>query len=959
MSINGINFQTDSKYIYANGKKLLTSENFTELVTNTSVDNFVQNRFDQIIASTQTGSTGATGPAGRDGINGINGIQGPTGYVDESVLTNIQNDMVDLQNNIFYVNTNLSNKIDNNLFYMNVTKTDLSINRIDSSLNTIFSQKDVEINKILNIDQTIYADREKGTVVSGTPYGWGFSNPNNNGSKINWYYFNKQTSGKSIKVNQLSNMYCVIKQLDGSVENPFFILYTTPTGTGDAASWYRTKLFYGSNDLPENVDKSKQILLYTGTDDQSVNPEIPPSNRQQLQLNSSLCNPTTITNSIVSNSTDEINLISLQTSSQQVSYNKYNFICSEMGLKSSLYDEKNICVTSILETSLNTYKSVLDLSVNRIDSSLNELKSYVDTSLNNNYYVKSYIDTSYSQLIIDVSNRIYKAFDDASGLIVKLVDNAPTALNTLNEIATFIEDISENDIFGKINPHLVSLDLSVNRIDSSLNTIFADKSVLDLSVNRIDSSLNTIFYDKSLLDLSVNRIDSSLNTIFSDKSVLDLSVNRIDSSLNTIFADKSVLDLSVNRIDSSLNTIFTDKSILDLSVNRIDSSLNTIFTDKLVLDLSVNRIDSSLNTVFYDKLVLDLSINRIDSSLNTIFTDKSVLDLSVNRIDSSLNTIFADKSVLDSSINRIDSSLNTIFADKSVLDFSINRIDSSLNTIFADKSILDLSVNRIDSSLNTIFSDKSILDLSVNRIDSSLNTIFSDKSVLDLSINRIDSSLNTIFADKSVLDLSVNRIDTSLNTIFADKSVLDLSVNRIDSSLNTIFADKSVLDLSVNRIDSSLNSLVNSIIPTLYSVVDSSFGLVESHLSTLDTSVNNIYLNQQIQIPIIKSGKIQISYTDVSNANPTAIAQNIDPYPYVKNCSINFNPYTITNPNPEIFLSSNVQLADLSNKRYAIPIISNQTLSNNNQQIDFSLNLIAPGGSGPVNDFNVSYLIIL
>jgi len=201
---------------------------------------------------------------------------------------------------------------------------------------------------ILDTDKTIYADGAKGTVVSGTTYGWGFSNPNSNGSKINWYYFNKQTSGKSIQVKELTNMYCVIKQLSDISDpfNPFFILYTTPKGSGDAASWYHSKLFYGSNDIPANVDKSQQILLYTGTDDKSVHPEIPTSNRQQLQLNSSLCNPTTITDAVVSNSTDEINLISLQTSSNVVAYNKYNFSCTEMGLKSLKYDQKSICVTS-------------------------------------------------------------------------------------------------------------------------------------------------------------------------------------------------------------------------------------------------------------------------------------------------------------------------------------------------------------------------------------------------------------------------------------------------------------------------------------------------------------------------------------------------------------------------------------------------------------------------------------
>ena len=216
-------------------------------------------------------------------------------------------------------------------------------------------------NEILNTDPSIYADGAQGTVISGSRYGWGFSNqvtasPN----KINWYYYSKQSSNTSVsvKVNQLSNMYCVIKSLEGNVENPFFIVYTTPTGVNDAASWYHSKLFYGSNALPVNVDKSQQILLFTGLDDPSIHPEIPSSNRQQLQLNSSLCNPSSITDSIVSSSLDEINLVSLQTSSQSISYGHYNFNVYEMGFKSSSYNHENICVTSFPRTisqSFNVY----------------------------------------------------------------------------------------------------------------------------------------------------------------------------------------------------------------------------------------------------------------------------------------------------------------------------------------------------------------------------------------------------------------------------------------------------------------------------------------------------------------------------------------------------------------------------------------------------------------------------
>lgn len=202
--------------------------------------------------------------------------------------------------------------------------------------------------KILNTDPTIYSDGAMGVAVPNSPFGWSFSNPNSNGSKINWYYYNKQYNifMNKFNLNSLKNMYCVITYLNGNVENPFFIAYTTPTGTGDYRSWYHTKIFYGSNDLPADCDKTKPIFLYTGPTDPKIHPEIPASNRQQLLLNSSLCGPTSIDDAAVAASTDEVNLLSLQTSSQAVSYGNYNFICSEMGFISNDVSRQDICVTN-------------------------------------------------------------------------------------------------------------------------------------------------------------------------------------------------------------------------------------------------------------------------------------------------------------------------------------------------------------------------------------------------------------------------------------------------------------------------------------------------------------------------------------------------------------------------------------------------------------------------------------
>lgn len=123
----------------------------------------------------------------------------------------------------------------------------------------------------------IYADGTKGTNVTG---GWQYINQIT--GEINWYCYGSPGSATDYKVSQLQSMYTVINQQTtlglAQGQNPFIIVYTRPTGDGDAL-WYKSKYFFGSN---AHTDISGTKLLYTGEDPVDIHPEITGIDRIQL-----------------------------------------------------------------------------------------------------------------------------------------------------------------------------------------------------------------------------------------------------------------------------------------------------------------------------------------------------------------------------------------------------------------------------------------------------------------------------------------------------------------------------------------------------------------------------------------------------------------------------------------------------------------------------------------------------
>jgi len=172
----------------------------------------------------------------------------------------------------------------------------------------------------------IYADGAKGTNVTG---GWQYTNTAVN--KINWYIYQAPTSGGNPitagqTVSSVKSMYAVINQQStlglAQAQNPWIMIYTIPDSNPNA-SFYKSKLFYGSN---AHTDISGNKLLYTGTDPSGVHPEITGINRIKLDFNLSLS-----TKSEAEAANELVGAGTLQTTSN-TPVGQFNFTMSQFGV---------------------------------------------------------------------------------------------------------------------------------------------------------------------------------------------------------------------------------------------------------------------------------------------------------------------------------------------------------------------------------------------------------------------------------------------------------------------------------------------------------------------------------------------------------------------------------------------------------------------------------------------------
>lgn len=121
---------------------------------------------------------------------------------------------------------------------------------------------------IYNDVQAIYADGLPGALDPQGRDGWYFTNATL-GQKINWYYYDPAQF--STTVANFQNAYAIVT-LDTN-RYPFFGVYTQPTASGNAASWYKSRRVYETKSPTQTVTAGK-YLIHFGTDP-GVYPELP------------------------------------------------------------------------------------------------------------------------------------------------------------------------------------------------------------------------------------------------------------------------------------------------------------------------------------------------------------------------------------------------------------------------------------------------------------------------------------------------------------------------------------------------------------------------------------------------------------------------------------------------------------------------------------------------------------
>tara|TARA_R110002049_G_scaffold18851_1_gene71521 strand:+ start:7196 stop:7831 length:636 start_codon:yes stop_codon:yes gene_type:complete len=110
---------------------------------------------------------------------------------------------------------------------------------------------------------TVYPDETAPIVDDNDREGWLFSKVSAT-DKFNFYIYGNTATSHQWKMGDLKSvsMTCSVDTWSNSASVPYIIIYSAPTGTGDAGAWYHSKRTYSINTSNHKILCGEHINLY-------------------------------------------------------------------------------------------------------------------------------------------------------------------------------------------------------------------------------------------------------------------------------------------------------------------------------------------------------------------------------------------------------------------------------------------------------------------------------------------------------------------------------------------------------------------------------------------------------------------------------------------------------------------------------------------------------------------------
>jgi len=286
-----------------------------------------------------------------------------------------------------------------------------------------------------------------------------------------------------------------------------------------------------------------------------------------------------------------------------------------------------------------------------------------------------------------------KIVDLINAAIAGVVDGAPTALDTLKELADVLAD-SESEVAALVT----ALDHRV-RFDAAQSLSTGEKSQARANIGAVAQS----------------DIDSAVSAVQSDVDALEAQVSDLEASLSSASGDVSALDGRLTDVEADVASLQSDVA------NKAESSTVTTLAGRVTTTESdIAALQSAVSTAESD-------IDALESTVAGLASSGSVSDL-----EDRVSQVESDTSYLLSTVVRVNEAQSFSNGEKSQARTNIGAAAAS------DLTTLEGRVTTAEGEIDTLQSDASTAASAISALEGDVDTLQTDVAALVTALGDLD-----------------------------------------------------------------------------------------------------------------------------------------------------------------------------------------------------------------------------
>jgi len=184
--------------------------------------------------------------------------------------------------------------------------------------------------------------------------------------------------------------------------------------------------------------------------------------------------------------------------------------------------------------------------------------------------------------------------------IQNVIDSAPDALNTLNELAAALNDDANfaatvTNLITANSTAISAIDVRLTSAESDISTLESEMDSVESRATSLEGRVSTTEDDIAAIESAASTLEGRVSTAESDITALEGRADTLESDLSTAESNISTLQSDLDAAESNISTLQSDLNTAESDIDALEGRASDLEADVADHESRIAALESTID----------------------------------------------------------------------------------------------------------------------------------------------------------------------------------------------------------------------------------------------------------------------------------------------------------------------------------------------------------------------------